>query len=129
MKINKKAFTLVEVMVVVAIIALLAAIAIPNLIRAKTTSNESVAQATLKTISTSLETYYSINNVYPSTTSVLLGDTPPYLSKDYFAGDHKGYNYTATLNPYSYSILAVPINATSGTSSYTINTQGVLSVN
>ena len=47
MKMTKKAFTLVEIMVVVAIIALLAAIAIPNLVRAKINSNNSVAKANL----------------------------------------------------------------------------------
>ncbi|MGE0266950.1 MAG: type IV pilin protein [Candidatus Omnitrophota bacterium] len=129
MKSNKKAFTLVEIMVVVLIIAILAAIAIPNLLRSRITANESAAKATLKSISTALENYYSINNQYPLTTSPLIGEVPPYLSTDYFVGDHQGYNYTAALNLYTYSILAVPVSPSTGTASYTINTQGVLAQN
>jgi prepilin-type N-terminal cleavage/methylation domain-containing protein len=129
MKINQKAFTLVEIMVVVLILAILAAIAIPNLLRARITANESAAKATLKSISTALENYYSINSQYPLTTSPLIGDVPPYLSTDFFVGDHQGYNFSAALSLYTYSVIAVPVSASSGTASYSINTQGVLSQN
>lgn len=43
-------FTLIELMIVIAIIAILAAIAVPNLLAAKLTSNETAAIATLRTI-------------------------------------------------------------------------------
>ena len=52
-KLGRKGFTLVEIMIVVAIIALLAAIAIPNLLRARHNANESAALAPLKTLFTS----------------------------------------------------------------------------
>ena len=54
MKINsyrKAGFTLVEIMIVVAIIALLAAIAIPNFVKARTSSQRSACIANLKQIS------------------------------------------------------------------------------
>jgi len=54
MKINKArsaAFTLVEIMIVVAIIALLAAIAIPNFVKARTASQRSACIANLKQMS------------------------------------------------------------------------------
>ena len=73
---NRKAFTLVEILIVVAIIALLAGIAIPNLLRAKVTSNQSAAQATLKAISNALETYAISNGVYPPATTSLIGAAP-----------------------------------------------------
>lgn len=123
---KKYGFTLVEVMVVVAIIAFLAAIAIPNLIRARTQANESSAQSTLKSIATALENYYALNNAYPLTTSVLLGASPPYLNVDYFNGAHNGYTYSNSLAAYTYVITAAPTSSSSGTHSYTISTGAVL---
>lgn len=129
MKLQKFAFTLVEVMIVVALIALLSAIAIPNLLRSRITANESAAQVALKAISTALETYASSNNVYPSNTTALMGSAPPYLNVNYFSGQHNGYTFTSTLSDYTYSIVAVPVSSTHGIASYTITTAGVLITN
>lgn len=124
---NTNAFTLVEILIVVAIIALLATIALPNLVRARIQANQSSAQATLKTISSSLENYYALNNQYPPETTTLVGATPPYLNSDYFAAAKNGFSYTATvLSPYSYHISAVPISSNLGIHSYTISTGSIL---
>lgn len=50
---KKKGFTLIELMIVIAIIAIIAAIAIPNLIEARKHGNEAAAIGALKTINTS----------------------------------------------------------------------------
>ena len=51
MKLRIKGFTLIELMIVIAIIAIIAAIAIPNLIEARKNGNETAAIGALKTIS------------------------------------------------------------------------------
>jgi len=68
MKFSKKsnAFTLIELLIVVAIIAILAAIAVPNFLEAQTRSKVSRAKADMRTIATGLEVYFVDNNKYPA---------------------------------------------------------------
>ena len=79
----KKAFTLVEIMIVVAIIAMLSAISIPNLLYSRLLSNEAVAQGTLKTVSSSCESFRATNITlsFPANLAVLTAADPPYFSE------------------------------------------------
>jgi type II secretion system protein G len=65
-----RAFTLIELLIVVAIIAILAAIAVPNFLEAQTRSKVSRSAADLRTISLGLEMYRLDNNNYPYTESI-----------------------------------------------------------
>ncbi len=62
---TKKAFTLIELLIVVAIIGILAAIAVPNFLNAQVRAQISRAHSDLKTLSTSIEMYNLDNGSYP----------------------------------------------------------------
>ncbi len=90
-------FTLPEIMIVVAIIALLAAIAVPNLLRARVTSNEGAAIATMKAISSAAHVYRTSNSGYPALLSELyLNQTPPYIDSVLANGTKQGYAFSFT---------------------------------
>ena len=68
MRKSQKGFSLIELLIVVAIILIIAAIAIPNLIRSRMSANEASAVASLRAINTGEVTY---NNTYPGTFAAL----------------------------------------------------------
>src|SRR5205809_2156755 len=61
------AFTLIELLIVVAIIAILAAIAVPNFLEAQTRAKVSRCAADMRSLRTGLESYVVDNNKYPET--------------------------------------------------------------
>lgn len=62
---NRSAFTLIELLIVVAIIAILAAIAVPNFLEAQVRSKVSRMKADLRTLTTAVESYMVDHNKYP----------------------------------------------------------------
>lgn len=100
----KRGFTLVEIMIVVAIIALLAAIAIPNVLRGRTSANEAASIGNLRALVSSLEMYRSVNNSYPDAWQAdMYTNANPDFGPPSFSGDIQaaavtiqGYNYRFT---------------------------------
>jgi type IV pilus assembly protein PilA len=73
-----RGFSLIELLIVVAIILIVAAIAVPNLIRSKMTANQAAAVANLRTISTASVSYWvTYSNGYPANLGILGGSVPP----------------------------------------------------
>ena len=89
---KKSGFTLIELMIVVAIIAIIAAIAIPNLLRSRIQSNESAAIGNLRTVVGAEVAFHAANIAYTVDFADLTTATPPYLDGDW-AVTKSGYNF------------------------------------
>jgi prepilin-type N-terminal cleavage/methylation domain-containing protein len=77
---NQGGFTLVEIMIVVAIIGLLAAVAIPNFIRARTTSQMNACISNLRTID-GAKGQWALEQHKETTDSPADTDIQPYLGR------------------------------------------------
>jgi len=113
----KSAFTLVEIMIVVAIVMVLITLAVPNILRSRVVTNEAAALANLSTITNACQVYYTGKKAYPSSLPDLTEpvSSPPYIDPVLAAGKKQGYEYIYELvnddhfilkaNPISGSIL------------------------
>jgi type IV pilus assembly protein PilA len=124
MRSNKqKGFSLIELLIVVAIILIIAAIAIPNLLRARISANEASAVASCRTMNTASITYNSSYGNYPATLSALgpsNGATPTSSSADLLdqvlapaggvnASTKSGYTFTYAVGAGGYTLNADPV--------------------
>ncbi|MBF0274638.1 MAG: prepilin-type N-terminal cleavage/methylation domain-containing protein [Nitrospinae bacterium] len=68
---GNKGFTLIELMIVIAIIGILASIVIPQFIEYKRKAYDASVKSDLSALATEMETYYISNSTYPTTVSTL----------------------------------------------------------
>ena len=146
MRNRQKGFSLIELLIVVAIILIIAAIAIPNLLRSKMAANEASAVGSLRSINTACVTY---STTYGTGYPALLADLGPaaaggaatattadLIDSVLAAGTKSGYVFTftagaavgGTIN--TYTITAVPANiGTTGQRQFFTDQSGVIRAN
>ena len=104
----KKAFTLIELMIVIAIIAIIAAIAIPNLLEARKHGNEASAVGSLRTINASQAIYLERNaaQIYGDLTGLAADG---YVDAVLGAGSKQGFIFAVPTNSqYAYTATGDP---------------------
>jgi len=139
---NQKGFSLIELLIVVAIILIIAAIAIPNLLRSRMAANEASAVGSLRTLNTAAVTYSSTYpaNGYPASLAALgtsggaTSASADLIDSVLASGTKSGYGFTFTggtgLPSNGYSIVGDPVNrGTSGQRGFYTDQSGVIRYN
>src|SRR5271169_3116904 len=140
---RQKGFSLIELLIVVAIILIIAAIAIPNLLRSRMAANEASAVGSLRTINTAAVSYFTTYGIgYPSTIAKLgpaasaTSATADLIDSVLASGAKSGYSFSfssaaavsGSVN--QYAITATPLSAgVTGQRQFFTDQSGVIRAN
>jgi type IV pilus assembly protein PilA len=120
-------FSLIELLIVIAIILIILGVALPKLTKSRTFAQEMAAQKAIQTLHTAQTQYYSQYGQYATALSMLgpptNGNPGPggaeLIDKDLAMGEKGGYKFTLQQTSTGYAINAVPMQfGTSGSHTY-----------
>jgi len=122
MRKKEKGFSLIELLIVVAIILIIAAIAIPNLLRSRMAANEASAVGSIRTMNTAAVTYNTTYGIGYPTTLAQIGTTgttvsctnAELLDSVLTAGSKSGYTFALVAGTVSVASSLVPTGCTAG---------------
>jgi type IV pilus assembly protein PilA len=133
---KKSGFTLIELMIVVAIIGILAAIAIPNFIRFQARAKQGEAKANLKSLFTAQRSYFQEKDKYMETINDIgfgpergnryaywNGATADFQMRDTVTGSSATTNNSVSVDTFKYQGATTNPAATLGTVAYAANGQ------
>ena len=116
-------FSLLELLIVVAIILIISTIAIPSFLRSRQMANENSTVANLRTLSNAEATYSTARAGVYATVDQLVTDA---LLDSRFNGPVGGYSFTIASSGYDFTTVAEPISANSGRYGYYMISDNVI---
>ena len=121
---SSQGFSLLELLIVVAIILIIATIAIPSFLRSRQLANENSAVANLRTVSNAQATYQTSSGGFFGNMTQLVDER--LLDNRFGTGVIGGYSYTVTTDGFAYTVEANPVSSNNGRYGYYMTADGVI---
>ncbi|HEY3266291.1 MAG TPA: type II secretion system protein [Armatimonadota bacterium] len=125
-----RGFSLVELLIVCAVITILASIAAPNIIRTRISANEASAISSLRIIAKGMEGWRIRHPAgYPANFKDLASQIPPEIDPNLAQGERSGYVFSGGGDVNVWHVVAVPVQVgTTGLRSFYVNEIGAIHV-